>query len=289
MAIVPKDSMLDGMRGRLGDLVFRVQGDRTIVSHRPRRPNKVPITMSRSRRENLTRFQQAVEFARDARSRPAFRSLSRLLGGFSPYHVALQDFLSKPVIERITFSGAGESRPSGWRTISIHASERIAIRSVRIRRVIRKASRGNNVSYPDSPKFSASAAVTNQESPDRQRQLPPAATFFKKTAPPAQMTRSEATNISADIPPDNLPAPRSTTPTETPPEMASEPAERVVRASRVSPLEKNRDLKDPTPRTEVWHARLFWDGEIEVVVSDYAGNRAVQLVHISDIKAGDST
>ncbi len=257
MAIVPKGSMFDGMRGRLGDLVFRVQGDQTIVSHRPKRPKTPPEKMSEARQNNQIRFQQAVEFARDARRRSAFRSLSRLLRSHSPYHIALQDYLSEPEIESVV-TARGEQP-----VLTIKISERVAVRSVRIRRVIRSSDNPGAADTAISGAADPTSKSDNADSSQGERQLPPAATFFQKTKP---------------VTPEQQPRPSQPAP---PPLSSPAESHRVIQAYRISELKGPRDFKNGPPNVETWQARIPWTGEVEIVASDYAGNRAIKLMQIS--------
>jgi hypothetical protein len=253
MAIVPKGGMFDGMRGRLGDLVFRVQGEQTIVSHRPKRPKTPPEKMSEARRNNQIRFQQAVEFARDARHRSAFRSLSRLLRSHSPYHIALQDYLSEPEILLVETSGGDQP------VLTIQVSERVAVRSVRIRRVKRKVESGSGSEIGAAALADEKRQSDPIEPKPQERRLPPAATFFQKVETSSTPTTSLASGSAAP---------------------AAAESQRVIQAYRISELNGPRDFKNDPPNIEVWQARVPWSGEVEIVASDYAGNRAIRLLQI---------
>jgi len=255
MAIVPKGSLLDGMRGRLGDLVFRVQGDQTIVSLRPKQKKTPQNSKTLIQQKTASRFQKAVAFAKTARGRNSFRSLSRLLGGHSPYHVALQDFLSKPAIVSID---ANEIGASGGK-ITIQVSERVAVRSVRVRllpgRRIKETvqGEGNKPPVPSSTR-------------------PPAARFFQKVdhvSQPGSLT-ARKTNLPCDTRP--MESHTSHEPQPAPASTNAPPAE--VRAFRVTKIEPGRGLSSRVPIVEIWQADLPWSGEIDISAFDYAGNRA---------------
>ena len=229
----------------------------------------------------MTRFQQAVEFAKVARERNAFRSLSRLLGGHSPYHVALQDFLSEPAIESVDTTEIG---PAGGQ-ITIRVTERIAVRSVRI---LHRSHRSNTDASPSSiesigsappgPQKSDTTAAGSPHASSQQKStdpspLPPAALFFQRpkgsyltgsgsrdeagAAEKDQARRSSSPGLSDRSDTENLP--------------------REVRASRISKIEPRRGLKSKELVVEVWQVELPWSGEIEIVASDYAGNKVANV------------
>ena len=127
MAEVRQNPLLEGLSGRVGDVVFRIRDGRTFVARRPVR--RATTATTGARRERLSRFKQAVAFAREARHKPAFRSLSRMLRGYSPYHLAIQDYLSEPVIERVDASAVG----TDGGVLVVEVSEKIEVRSVEVR------------------------------------------------------------------------------------------------------------------------------------------------------------
>jgi hypothetical protein len=130
MAVARGNPLLDGLHGRVGELVFRRLGEHTIVSQRPSR--RRPPKASEQRERTVSRFREAVAFAREARHTPAFRSLARALRGYSPYHLAIQDYLSEPVIESVDDSEVG----STGGPVTVVVSERIEVRSVEARMLV---------------------------------------------------------------------------------------------------------------------------------------------------------
>ncbi len=280
MAVVPRGSLLDGMRGRLGDLVFRVQAGQTIVSHRPKQ-KRSSRPKTPARQQAVTRFQQAVEFAKVARERNAFRSLSRLLGGHSPYHVALQDFLSEPAIESVDTTGIG---PSGGQ-ITIRVTERIAVRSVRIRNLHRESNTpvspsaiesigsippGPQKSDTATPRF---ATASSPQDPADLSQLPPAALFFQRPGR-SPLARSNDRDETRSAKQDQTSRSSSH---GSPIRSDAESLPREVRASRISKIEPRRGLKSKDLVVEVWQVEIPWAGEIEIIASDYAGNKAANV------------
>jgi hypothetical protein len=304
VAIVKKGSMLEGLRGRVGDLVFREVGGQTVVSRRPSGRNE--DVRSPQRERALTRFQQAVLFAREARHRHSYRSLSRVLRAHSPYHVALQDYLSDPVIERIDDSSVG---PSGGELV-IAVSERIAVRGVRIKMAglpvkgvpslesetrTAEATPGAPGAGVSTPGGTAPAGPT--PSADRGARYPiPAAVFFRRLTRPEKPEKQERPEKQEK--PEKPELPRQINLTIHPidqaltaaPHAAAQGEAEVV--DTAGPVEihatrhmgiRQRSADGPDRRvgkdahTEIWRVTLPRPGEVEVIATDYAGNRAVRV------------
>ncbi len=295
MAIVKKGSMLEGLRGRVGDLIFREVGGRTVVSRRPTQRREE--VRSPQRQRALTRFQQAVHFAREARHRQSYRSLSRVLRARSPYHVALQDFLSDPVIEGVDGEAVG---PRGGELV-IRVSERIAVRSVRVKmagRAIREGSGPTPKAAPDAPPLGPAASPSEpseasdpsdpseppkppdpgeERGPEARRLQPiPAAVFFRHVG------RGEGANAETR---GRAPLPRPA---------GSEADDGADETTEIAPVElhatrhlgiqrrpeTDRGRSTKEIHTEVWRVTLPRPGRVEVIASDYAGNRAHAVVRV---------
>ena len=277
LGIVKKGSLLDGVTGRVGDLVLRVQGDKTIVSHRPRgQKTKSPTT--ETRQKTLTRFQSAVAFAREARHRHAYRSLSRLLGGYSPYHVALQDYLSEPTIEdvddtRVTLEGG---------TLTVRAGETVAVRLVRVKMpaveemdpALRRSELAKDLltTSPEHPK-----------KPKARMPIPAALFFTKRPEDPAgprgpgsspedkQSENATGTAQAADTTGNRI---HSKTLDALPVGRFTGNASREERVPATRPKDVPKGVKLPVEmRVETWRVTLPRAGEIEIIVTDYAGNQ----------------
>jgi hypothetical protein len=270
MAMVRKGAPLDGLSGRLGDLVFRTRGDRTIVSRRPRRRDP-GAPRSEKLAQTLTRFQRAVRFARRARHQNAFRSLARTLRAYSPYHVALQDFLSEPVIESVDASDV--SHRGG--EIRIRVSERVAVRAVRVKMMPRSAEpsapRATGREPVSIPAVSSPAAPEGDEDPQRPAVSTPAELFFKPAA-------SRHAEPRADPGGD----PRSADEFE---ERAGSTsgAPRELRATRHLGVARTPDEGHPAGRVEMWRVDLPRPGEIEIIAADYAGNRTTRTLLVGPV------
>jgi hypothetical protein len=270
MAIVKRGSMLEGLRGRVGDLVFREVGGQTVVSRRP--SGRKEDVRSPRRERALTRFQQAVLFAREARHRHSYRSLSRVLRAHSPYHVALQDYLSDPVIERVDDSAVG---PSGGELV-IEVSERVAVRSVRVKLATPPAAAqlpiaGLEVGKPPAPQAPPPAP--------EQRAAIPAALFFRRVQRPDRPEPGR--QGGATIQPIHPAAPPAAAGPGEPGPVADAGAIEI-HATRHLGIQQKIDRSDRriagVPRVEIWRATMPRPGEVEIIATDYAGNRAVQSV-----------
>ncbi len=279
MAIVKRGSMLEGLRGRVGDLVFREVGGQTVVSRRP--SGRREDVRSPRRERALTRFQQAVLFAREARHRHSYRSLSRVLRAHSPYHVALQDYLSDPVIERIDTSAVG---PSGGELV-IEVSERIAVRSVRVRLAARPPAgqlplAGLEAASPPPPPASPPGPEA--------RVAIPAALFFRRVQRPEPPDPGH--QGGATIQPIR-PAGPPETPGPGEPEPTVDAGVIEIHATRHMGIQQKSERAERRiageARVEIWRATLPRPGEVEIIATDYAGNRAAQSVR-AGLPAGDS-
>lgn len=295
MAVVRGNPMLEGLSGTLGELVFRRRGGRTFVARRPRRGPSKPLT--EKRRETASRFREAVAFAREARTTPAFRSLSRLLRGYSPYHLAIQDYLSLPVIERFDDSGIG---PDGG-VLLVEVSERIEVRSVEAHLIAgteRRTVRGERVlgarrligeqesaawpgpgsgsapvrgpaptsGRPPAPGPSPSSSATATAGAAA-RPATPAELFFRRpAAPPAPI-------------PIEPPAPQASIAASAEASTAAS-AEASADASAGASIAVSVDADGQSLVITTWRLRLPGPGEVEIVASDYAGNRAVLTLSV---------
>jgi hypothetical protein len=244
MAVIRRNLALQGLSGRVGDLVFRVRGDTTIVSRRPsreRREGPLPEGQERS----VSRFREAVAFAREARDRPAFRSLSRLLRGYSPYHLAIQDFLSEPVIEGVEDRGAG---PSGT-VLLVTVAERVGVRTLQAKRV-------EGAAEP-TPEGEKKVAESEAKGPGY---TTPALMFFRRDEPETSAARARR-------------------PPAAPPGQTSIPVGDPV-VTREGETREPREEGGPPVSVTTWKVVVPGPGEVEITAFDYSGNRAVRRVRV---------
>jgi hypothetical protein len=291
MAEVRKNPLLEGLSGRVGDVVFRIRDGRTFVARRPVRGPARAATGARG--ETISRFKLAVAFAREARHKPAFRSLSRMLRGYSPYHLAIQDFLSIPVIERINAAGVGSAGGS----LVIEVSEKIEVRSVEVRLL-----EGRGGTNPG-------AILLRAERVSGARRIPPGAEGeeARRRGGPLEPPRQQATHPVRGSDPGGYArtVPSSPAPPSTPAEIffrrptaTTTPAGQAGARASASANEPG-----PTARPEatdaggvgsadesvegaslvtwtIWRLMLPRPGEIEVRALDYAGNAATRRMWV---------
>ncbi len=92
MARVIKNNIAEGLKGRLGDLVFKQYSYGTVVS---KRPDRSKVKLSRKQKEANQRFVKAVAYAKKVMRTPALQTgyTNQLKKGKSLYHLALADFM----------------------------------------------------------------------------------------------------------------------------------------------------------------------------------------------------
>lgn len=86
--------MLRSMKGRIGDIVIKQYGDKTVVSKYPDMSNIIP---SDSQKEKRSRFAEAVAYAKTINSSPILKAdyLKRVGEVRSVYQHALKEFLAR--------------------------------------------------------------------------------------------------------------------------------------------------------------------------------------------------
>ncbi|MBP6874598.1 MAG: hypothetical protein KBD56_00855 [Candidatus Eisenbacteria bacterium] len=270
MAVVKKNSPFEDLSGRVGDLVFRRRGGKTIVSRRPaKKEKKRPST--KPREGAMSRFREAVVFAREARHQPAFRSLCRQLRGASPYHLAIQDYLSIPSIE--TIDDRAVTASGGPLIVTVQ--ELIAVREVRARIEGGAWMRARVMGLSAKPVARQGESVKEAvPSPSSARStLTPADRFFRRV--PNDSRASNAGPPQADLP-------GMGSDVEAPPARAAGHAPAVANAmtgeaagQREGPSgDSGRNRSSANAQVSTWRIDLPRGGEIEIVAYDYAGNQA---------------
>jgi hypothetical protein len=121
MAKVINNPITEGFSGKFGKrLVFRHMRDgRTLVVSRPDFSNRV---FSEEQLTHQSRFQQAVAYARTAKTHPIYAELAQQR--LQPaYNIALSDWFHPPVIHEV-------SRQAG--RIRVHATDKVHVANIRI-------------------------------------------------------------------------------------------------------------------------------------------------------------
>jgi hypothetical protein len=91
---ITENIMLRSMKGRIGDIVIKQYGDKTVVSKYPDMSNIIP---SDSQKEKRNRFAEAVAYAKTINSSPILKAdyLKRVGEVRSVYQHALKEFLAR--------------------------------------------------------------------------------------------------------------------------------------------------------------------------------------------------
>jgi hypothetical protein len=121
MAKIHKNSILQGIRGTLGDIVIREMRDGSI------RVNVKPVgkryKFNQEQKGYQDRMRLAVAHAKEAKTDPFYAGLARETGR-DAYHVALSDGLKSPVIHAI-------ERRDG--RVHVTASDNVIVANVKVR------------------------------------------------------------------------------------------------------------------------------------------------------------
>jgi hypothetical protein len=119
--------LLQGMTGKIGDLVFTRDGrvrSRPDVSKRKWSPCQCA---------HLSRVQEGKVWARHALSDPALRpwyaSLASKKPGLGAWHIAISDYYNRPEIVRLTLH---DNRPAHPVLVKILATDKFMVREVRV-------------------------------------------------------------------------------------------------------------------------------------------------------------
>ncbi len=105
MAQSKNNVLTHGLSGTVGDLiVFRVRGDKTFVSSKPRERSG---EQTEAQKAQQARFQEATIYGRNAISDPEQKTAygEKATEGKTAYNVAVADFLKAPNIKLIDLTG----------------------------------------------------------------------------------------------------------------------------------------------------------------------------------------
>lgn len=91
---VSENTMYRNVKGRIGDIVIKQYGDKTIVSKYPDMSNIIP---SPSQKEKRSRFAEAVSYAKTINNSPVLKAdyIKRVGNVRSVYQHALKEFLAR--------------------------------------------------------------------------------------------------------------------------------------------------------------------------------------------------
>ena len=120
---------IKGLRGRIGNLIFRqMPNGTTVVSQAPPKKNRrekkrAKLKRSPKQQAHNNRFQDATWYAKKAQTQPIYVDLAALRPMNTAYSLALGDYIKPPVIHRIE---RGES------CIRVEASDNIGVTRVQV-------------------------------------------------------------------------------------------------------------------------------------------------------------
>ena len=109
MAKVTKNAILEGLRGQVGDLVFRQYGERTVVSQRPvHNPKRIPTPGEAAQQARIKEAAvRAKAILATEAGRAYYEAARQRLGKRSAYHTAIHDYFGVPkVVAAVWQAGA---------------------------------------------------------------------------------------------------------------------------------------------------------------------------------------
>jgi hypothetical protein len=127
MAKVKLNPVMEQMRGKIGDLVFKRYEDRVIVSRKPDIEGQVSTV---DQENNRTRFRLAAAYGKEAFADPAKKALYEATAktrGKPAFALAVGDFMIPPVIDEIDLGGYS-GQPV--QTITVRASDDFGVAGV---------------------------------------------------------------------------------------------------------------------------------------------------------------
>lgn len=126
MAKVKKNVMIEGLSGRVGNLVFKQYGDKTVVSKWPDHdPNRIPTPGEARQRGRIKEASAMAKSILATEEGNAYYQAARLrLGKHSAYHTAVFDYFGTPDITSVNLNADGN--------LLIWVSDNVGVREVRI-------------------------------------------------------------------------------------------------------------------------------------------------------------
>ena len=127
MADVKLNPILEELSGKVGDLVFRRYGDRTILA---RTPDTTGLEPSEAQKAQQERFRQATLYGKVAMADPEARALYEAKArdeGVPIFSVTVADFFHAPSVDEIDVSGYAGAVGD---TIAIRASDDFEVTGV---------------------------------------------------------------------------------------------------------------------------------------------------------------
>jgi hypothetical protein len=116
MAISFKNVITRYYSGKVGDIVLRNYGGKSVMA---KRPDCSKVVKTAKQVEINTRFAKAVKYGQYVIKNPQLSAYyKKKRPDLSPYNAAISDFMSRPVIERVDVSGY-QGLPGNVVTVSV--------------------------------------------------------------------------------------------------------------------------------------------------------------------------
>jgi hypothetical protein len=129
MAIVASNDILFGLRGRVGDFVFRRVYGKTVVSRRPGKQD--PAKQSEGRKKTRSDFKEAVAWAtsvlRDPLQKAYYKQRAREWNLTNAYIAAIKDHMRNPAVKQ---ERKAISAPAGKPEVSLHETRVRILKSI---------------------------------------------------------------------------------------------------------------------------------------------------------------
>jgi len=126
MAKVKKNPILKGLSGRIGNLVFKEYGDKTVVCQRPVHDPKREPTGGEARQR--TRIKEAAAKAKSVLAKEEgnayYQAARQRLGKQSAYHTAVYDFFGMPEVVSVQLGTEGD--------VLIQVKDNVGVQQVKV-------------------------------------------------------------------------------------------------------------------------------------------------------------
>lgn len=129
MAKVKLNPILEGIRGQVGDLVFKRYGDEVVISRKPDTSDIEPTPAQQATRE---RFRQATLYGKLVMADPDSKALYEAAAkakGLPVFSLTVADFFNAPSVDEVDLSGYGGAPGD---VINIIASDDFEVAGVQV-------------------------------------------------------------------------------------------------------------------------------------------------------------
>ncbi len=128
MAKVKKNAIIEGLSGKVGNLVFRQFGNQTVVSKMPTHdPKRVPTPGEAAQRKRIQDSAALAKLILESEEGQAYYQAARQrLGKRSAYHTAIHDFFGKPEVLNVAVDDDGDYK------LNIQVWDNVGVRKIRV-------------------------------------------------------------------------------------------------------------------------------------------------------------